>query len=99
MKTIAGMQTADPSAAARLYLAWMEGLGDIGSEAMQFVAERIAEDVKTQHEILHCKNPAEIMAIQRRFLQTALDQYVAEGGKLMKMSNEIVQEAFASPRK
>lgn len=98
LKTIGGMQAAGPGTAARLYMAWLEGLGDIGSEAMQFVSERIAEDVKTQHEIMHCKNAAEVIAIQRRFLQKALDQYVAEGGKLMKMSSEIVQEAFATSR-
>ena len=99
LKTIAGMQGAGPSAVARMYVTWLEGIGDLGSEAFQFVSERINEDVKVQHEILHCKNPADLLSIQRRFLQTALDQYVEEGGKLMKLSNDIVQAAFETPKK
>lgn len=93
MKALAEAQAAGPGSAAGMYMSWMEGLSELGSEAAQFIAERIAEDVKTQHEILHCKNPLEIVAIQRRFLQKALDQYLTQGGKLAEMSNEIAKAA------
>ena len=98
LKAMARMQAADPGSAARMYMAWFEGMGEIGREAAQFVAERIAEDLKTQHAILHCRNSAELMQIQRDFLQRALDQYVAEGGKLVQMGNEILEEAVAKSR-
>jgi hypothetical protein len=64
---------------------WLESLGDMGAEAMSFVVERIKEDVKTQHEIMHCKDVAEIQHIQSRFVQNAIDQYQAETGKLVQM--------------
>ena len=92
-KMFADLQGSGSDSAARLYIAWMEGLSDLGNEAVQFVAERIAEDVKTQHAILNCKSPAELVAIQRAFLQKALDQYVAEGGKLARMGTEILRSA------
>ncbi len=65
--------------------AWMEALSDMGAEAMSFVADRIREDVKTQHEILHCKNVSELQQIQSQFVQKAIEQYRAETGKLVEM--------------
>ncbi|MBT8409216.1 MAG: phasin family protein, partial [Alphaproteobacteria bacterium] len=66
--------------------AWLEHLSDMSAEVLSFVAERVKEDVKTQHEILHCKDVNEMQAIQSRFLQKAIDQYQAETGKLVEMS-------------
>ncbi len=54
--TIAALQAAGPGALGKAYVAMLEGAGDFGNEVIQFVAERIAEDVKTQHEIMECKN-------------------------------------------
>ncbi|MCU9848924.1 phasin family protein [Defluviimonas sp. WL0024] len=98
LKAMTKLQTADAGSVAQIYMAWLEGMGDLGREAAQFVAERIAEDVKTQHAILHCRNPADLLRIQREFLQKALDQYVAEGGKLVRMSNEILEGAIHKSR-
>ena len=69
--------------------AWIEALGDMGGELVSFVAERIKEDIKTQHEILHCKDPGKLQEIQARFVQTAIDQYTAETGKLVEMSQDL----------
>lgn len=66
--------------------AWMEAVSDMGAEVVSFVANRIQEDVKTQHKILHCKDFTELQQIQAEFFQKALDQYQAETGKLVEMS-------------
>ena len=68
--------------------AWMEAMGDMSAEMAGFIAERIKEDVKTQHEILHCKNVADLQHIQARFIQKAMDQYQAETGKLVEMGKK-----------
>ncbi|WP_386184763.1 phasin family protein [Sulfitobacter sp. MF3-043] len=68
--------------------AWIESLSDLSAEMASFVAERIKEDVKTQHEILHCKNVGDIQRIQARFIQKAMDQYHDETGKLVEMSTK-----------
>ena len=52
--------------------AWAEAMSDIGSELMSFLAERIQEDVKTQHKILHCKSLTELQEVQTAFLDTAM---------------------------
>lgn len=68
--------------------AWMEAISDMGAEVAGFVAERIRQDVKTQHEILHCKNMADLQHIQAQFIQKAMDQYHAETGKLVQMGTD-----------
>lgn len=67
--------------------AWMEALTDMGAEVIAFMADRIKEDVKTQHEIMHCKNVTELQHIQAQFIQNAIDQYREETGKLVEMSS------------
>ena len=73
--------------------AWIEALSDMGSEVLSFVADRIQEDVKTQHEILHCEDIAELQEIQMRFMKKAIDQYTAETGKLVEMSQHLLPAA------
>ena len=68
--------------------AWMEALSEMSAEVAGFVANRIKEDAKTQHEILHCKNPADLQHIQAQFMQKAMDQYHAETGKLVEMGTQ-----------
>jgi len=74
--------------------AWVEAISDMSAEVAQFVAERIKEDVKTQHEILHCQNVADLQNIQAQFIQKAMDQYQAETGKLV----EIGTSAFGAKK-
>jgi len=73
--------------------AWVETLSEMGSEVLSFVADRIKEDVKTQHEILHCDDMTELQQIQARFVKNAIEQYTAETGKLVAMS----QKVFPTP--
>ncbi|KIN62687.1 hypothetical protein Z946_1550 [Sulfitobacter noctilucicola] len=68
--------------------AWMEAMNDLSAELASFVAERIKQDVKTQHEMLHCKDIAAFQHIQAQFIQKALDQYHAETGKLVEIGNK-----------
>lgn len=68
--------------------AWVEAVGEMSAEVASFVADRIKEDVKTQHEILHCKNVADLQHIQAEFIQKAMDQYQAETGKLVEMGKK-----------
>ncbi|MBW4706286.1 phasin family protein [Roseobacter sp. YSTF-M11] len=73
--------------------AWVEALGDMGAEFASFLAERIKEDVQTQHEMMHCKNVTEFQHIQAQFVQKAMDQYQAETGKLVEMGTKAFQKA------
>lgn len=76
--------------------AWAENMGELGEELTRFVADRIKEDVKTQHQILHAKSPDEIREIQGKFFQTAFDQYAAESGKLTAMHQKFLDRLTSS---
>lgn len=86
---MAALQSLGLTRLNRFGTAWMEALGEMGSEVMSFVADRIKEDVKTQQQILHCDDLAELRRIQTDFLQKAIDQYTAETGKLVEMSQHV----------
>ncbi len=62
---------------------------DIGNEFSRFFAERIREDVTTQHRILHCHSPSELQQIQAEFLQKAVKDYNAETGRLIELSRKL----------
>lgn len=69
---------------------WCNCMTEMGSELMQFVADRIKEDVKIQHEILNAKDVGQVQEIQTRFMTKAFDQYAAETGKLIEMSSDMI---------
>ena len=70
---------------------WAEGIADLSSETLSFVAERVREDVKTQQEILKCSSLTEVQAVQTAFLKRAFDQYAAESEKIMKLNSELFE--------
>lgn len=79
------------------WMTWFENIADLGTEITSFVAERIKEDVQTQHAMLHCKSLSEIQHVQAEFLQKAFEQYQAETGKLIEMSSELAEKMQPKP--
>lgn len=77
---------------------WLEAMAGMNSEIVSFVADRIKEDVKTQHELLHCKSPEQLQKVQLEFLEKAYEQYSAETGKLIKMSIDMLPTQSASTK-
>jgi len=73
--------------------AWMEATGKIGAELVSFVADRIQEDVRAQHQMLHCKDIAEFHELQTEFFRKAIAQYQAETGKLIEMGTAALAPA------
>lgn len=96
MKALSDLQEAGLGNMMGLGTAWAKTFGDMSSEFASFVADRIKEDVKTQHEILHCKSVGDLQHIQSQFIQKAIDQYQAETGKLMEMSTKVFANATKS---
>ncbi|MEO0703466.1 MAG: phasin family protein [Pseudomonadota bacterium] len=85
---LAALQALGLNQFAKFGAAMTRTFGDIGAEMTSFLADRIKEDVKTQNEILHCKDINELQRIQAQFIQTAVAQYSSETGKLVSMSQD-----------
>lgn len=77
---------------------WFETMADMNSEVMSFIAQRISEDVKTQHELLHCKSAEELQKAQLAFLEKAQQQYMDETGKLVKMGLELLPSSASGTK-
>ncbi len=65
---------------------WMENMSDLGAEWMSFLSDRIQKDVDFQHKLLACKDMKELHEVQAEFLQTAIDRYTEETGKMIELS-------------
>lgn len=96
---VAALQDQGLRAMSQFGMAWAEGMSDMGSEVLSFVADRIKEDVATQHKLLHCKNVADFQKVQAEFMQKAIDQYTAETGKLVQMSQDLFPSAYGKDDK
>jgi len=86
--TLAQLQEAGFTNMVGMGTAWLESINEMSAEVLSFVADRVKEDVKTQHRMMHCKNVSELQHIQAEFIQKAIDQYQAETGKLVEMSTK-----------
>ncbi|MEO0917343.1 MAG: phasin family protein [Pseudomonadota bacterium] len=98
-KAVAALQRAGFGNMMGMGKAWIEALSDMNAEFIGFLADRIKEDVKTQHQIMHCKDVGELQHIQSEFIQTAIEQYQAETGKLMEMSSTVFSDAMKGSKK
>jgi len=68
------------------WLPMIRNFGIVSGGFSRFLAERLKADIKTQHLMLHCKDPSKLFDIQSEFVQTAVAQYSAETGKLVEMT-------------
>lgn len=69
---------------------WFEKMAEMNTELASFVADRIREDAKTQHALLHCKSAEEFQKAQLAFMEKAYEQYTAETGKLVQMGLDML---------
>jgi len=66
------------------------GLGRAQKEIADFVAERIRQDLESQVELMRCRTLDEVLDVQSRFVNRALDQYSAEATKLARIGAEMI---------
>jgi hypothetical protein len=92
LATIAKMQKSGLTPMAWLAPQMLEKCGEMGSELAQFVAARIKEDMNLQHQLLHCRDLSKLHQVQVDFVQSAIDQYVAETGKMTRLSREMLND-------
>ena len=71
---------------------WAETLSELGSEVLHFTAERIRQDVETQHRLLGARSLGEVHHIQAEFVQSAIDQYTAETGRIVELSGALARK-------
>ena len=94
VNTMAALQQAGLGNMMGMSTAWLQAINGLNAEVTSFLSERIKQDVKTQQKILNCKDLGELSDIQREFIQTAIDQYTAETGKLLELGTSVFSGAL-----
>jgi hypothetical protein len=85
-------QTAGLGSLSWLGTKWVETMSDVGAEWLSFVAERVKEDVKTQHELLHAKNIGEVQHFQAQVSAKGYDDYRDETGKIVEFCSQAMSD-------
>lgn len=91
-QTLSEAQTAGLGSLSWLNTKWIETMGDVGAEWLSFVADRVKEDVKTQHALLHAKSLGQVQHIQAQFLQKAMEDYNYETGKIVNFCSKAMTD-------
>lgn len=86
----AAMMAMSPSAAK----AWF----DIMTECSRFMMERLEQDMETQRAFLNCKSPTELLQLQTRFYQTALQQYSDQTMRVLEMMSDAAGTSGIAPK-
>lgn len=94
-QTMTDAQAAGLGSFSWLGTKWVESMSNLGSEWLRFLAERVQEDTKTQHDLLHAKDISEIQHIQTKFLQKAMDDYQSETHKLVQFYADTMSDIQA----
>ncbi|GEO13770.1 phasin family protein [Microvirga aerophila] len=69
---------------------WFAAAAECQREMMSFVSMRLEKDADTTREMMGCRNPADMTAIQSRWVEDTLRDYNAEMGKLMTILTKSV---------
>jgi hypothetical protein len=75
---------------------WLDAMMQMNNEIVNFVSERLKEDVKTQSELLHCNDLEGLQQAQLAYLEKAYVHYTVEAGKLIKMGMQMIPTVPAS---
>ena len=80
-------------------VAMIDAWADILAESASFVAERLRQDARTQHRILHCRTPGELHEIQAEWFQKVIDEYREEAGRMSTLIEKTTRKAVGAEDK
>ena len=86
-ETVAKLQQMGFAAMPWMGTEYAERMADLGSEVLDFLAERVHEDVQFQHKLLHCRDMTELHRLQAEFIQRMINRYTEETGKMVELSS------------
>ncbi|MFL5203368.1 MAG: phasin family protein [Microvirga sp.] len=78
-------------ALAKAAESWFAATTESQREMMGFMSERLEKDSEAIREMMACRNPADVMAIQSRWIEETLRDYNAEMTKLMTIYTKSVK--------
>ena len=74
---------------------WFAAATECQREMMSFASMRLQKDAEVTREMMTCKNPADVAAIQSRWVEETLRDYNSEMGKLMTICTKSINGGAA----
>lgn len=75
----------------------IEGTDSTRESLVDFVSERIRQNLDAQAALLRCQSFGEVRAIQSRYLKTAVDQYAGEASRLIALGRAVAAKSLVRP--
>lgn len=72
---------------------YWRGLGRIGEANAEFFARRLSHNAKTVDALLRCKSMDDMIALQRQWIETAVDEYGEHAGRLIETGRETAAQS------
>ncbi len=85
-----GLSSGNNQALANAAEAWFAATAECQREMIGFVSMRLEKDGEAAREIMGCKNLADVVTIQSRWIEETLGDYNAEMAKLMTICTRSV---------
>jgi Phasin protein len=76
---------------------WFAAAAECQREMMTFVSMRLQKDAEATREMMGCRDPADMTAVQSRWVEDTLRDYNAEMGKLMTIFTKSIN-GVAGPK-
>jgi hypothetical protein len=73
---------ADIESLMSRYSAWLEDLGRVQQESLDFLRERLTRDAEAAARMADCKTPADLFEWQFGYTKEAVEDYVRQGRKI-----------------
>jgi hypothetical protein len=80
--TFAFAQSADVETMVSRYSAWLEDLGRVQQESLDFLRTRLSRDAEAAAQMASCKTPAELIEWQLGYTKDAVEDYVRQGRRI-----------------
>lgn len=80
----------------RAYRSLARGVSAFAEEMTRFTAARLREDSAAWQVLAACRSPIDAFECQRRYAETATEQYLAEAGKLSEIAMTVASENLAA---
>lgn len=74
--------------------AWFAATAECQREMVGFVSMRLGKDIEAAHEMMACKDLANVAAIQSRWIEEILRDYNTEMSKLMTIYTKSVNDGL-----
>jgi hypothetical protein len=77
--------------AEKAYRAWLEAAGEMQSEAIAFLNDRLAKDSATMVRLGRCKSPLEVLNVQAEYAGHAFADLVNESQKIAASFSKVAR--------